>query len=645
MADPTTSTPDRLRGLLDAFAPVCAAAALFGALEGGLSAWGEGFEIIGWSAVMEALFALYLALPVALLWALAARFVPRLRNMDDCRLRATSLGVGLGSGVSMPLAAWLSPAVGLVAAVAIGVAAALLRPRLPGPPRMLPLAVVLLTAALPVVLARLEPEPEEVRYALGDAPAAAPAENAPNILYVSIDTLRDDRVGAQRDGVDLTPHLDRLAAEGVRLPCTVPSNQTGPSHVSMLTGRGVMDHGAFINGMHQPPELPTIAAKLGEEGWRTGSIVANANLVARNGFARGFEVFDDSIAAFQGSAAAFSRLRIVSTRLAPIIRRRPVAMPLLAYMFKLADAKGYRDPQGNQVADKAERLIPLLGEGDRPFFAFVHFLDPHAPYNAGGDYMGRLLPREQDPLPEMDSGFAFHQVLRGIPGMIEAGDPLGEQYLHAMEVRYDEEVMFVDYCTQRVIDAARAASGERPLWIVVTSDHGEHFLEHGLMEHANSLYEELLLAPLILHGEGLLALEDRPVKVEEIPRFLVRGATGDAEWPGVPEAARGPMRAHMWNQFLVVRDGDFKLHLKAERPFGSYEPTALYDLAQDPGEHANLVADPNAPAEYFQRVDAMLEWLEAMRAVLPEHSGDLPKLDAFAEAALAELGYAGHDED
>lgn len=640
----TTAPPARFRGLLDTFSPVCAAAALIGMLEGVVTTLDESAEIIAWTGMLEGLFALYLAVPVAVAWTAAAKLLPRLRAIPGPLLRTMSCGVGIGSGLSAPFASWTTVPAGFALAVVVAAALVVTARRLPAPPRLAVVLIGLLGALSPVVASHLEPEAKEPVYALGETPIALPGPDAPNILYISIDTLRDDRVGAMHGEVPLTPNLDRLAAEGVRLPCTVPSNQTGPSHVSMLTGRGVMDHGAFINGMHQPPDLPTIAARLGEDGWRTGSVVANSNLVARNGFGRGFEVFDDSIAAFHGSAAAFSRLRIVSTRLPRIIRRRPLAMPLLVYMFKLGDAKGYRDPQGDQVADKAERLIPLLGSGERPFFAFIHFLDPHAPYNAGGDYLGRLLPRAEDPLPEMSTGFDFHRVLRGIPDMIESGDPLGERYLHAMEARYDEEVLFVDHCTQRVIDAARAASGERPLWIVVTSDHGEHFMEHGLMEHANSLYEELLQAPLILHGEGLLALEGRPTRVEEIPRFLVRGATGDADWPGVPEAARGPLRVHMWNQLLVVRDGDFKLHLTAERPFGSYEPLALFDVSRDPGEKDNLIADPNAPAEYFQRVDAMLEGLEAMRAVLPEHTGDLPKLDAFAEAALAELGYAGHDE-
>ena len=633
MSGPTPTHPPRLRWLLDVMAPVAAAAGLFGVLEGAAVASGESAEIVLWSAVLEGLFAIYLAVPIALLWLLALRVVPRLRGLADAALRSASLAVGLGSALSMPLAAWTTPWAALPLALLAAVGGFLLLRRLPSPPRLAAPVLVVIAALAPVVMSRLESDPTAMEYRLGATPAAAPAADAPNILLISIDTLRDDRVGAQRDGVDLTPNLDALAAEGVRLPCTTPSNQTGPSHISLLTGRDVMDHGAFLNGMHQPRALPTVAARLAQDGWRTGSVVANSNLVARNGFARGFEVFDDSIAAFYGSAAAFARLRIVSSRLPQIIRRRAIAMPLLAYMFVLGDAKGYRDPQGDQVAAKAERMLTLLGGGERPFFAFVHFLDPHAPYNAGGDFRGRLLPTEDDPLPEMKTGFDFHQVLRGIPAQFAAGDPQAEAYLHAMELRYDEEVMFVDHCTQRVIDAARAASGERPLWIVVTSDHGEHFMEHDLMEHANSLYEELLQAPLILHGAGLLAAPERPSRTEEIPRFLVRAATGDVEWPGLVEEARGPLRLQLWNQFLVVRDGNFKLHLTADRPFGEYRPVALYDLSSDPGEEHDILA------EHFERVDALVAELDRIRAALPEHSGEQPKLDAFAEAALAELGY------
>jgi tetratricopeptide (TPR) repeat protein len=187
------------------------------------------------------------------------------------------------------------------------------------------------------------------------AAAAAP----PNLLLVSIDTLRADRVGCYGYAAIETPALDRLAREGLLLEdATVHVPQTRPSHASMLTGLYPFTHGVRDN--FSPPldgKVPTLAALLKARGYDTAAFIGGYPLAASSGLNRGFDLYDDAL----GTGSAGGAL--------------------------MAERVG---------AEVVDRALRWLGGRRRPFFAFVHLYDPHTPYEPPRPFSGRYPGRPYD---------------------------------------------------------------------------------------------------------------------------------------------------------------------------------------------------------------------------------------------------------
>jgi len=188
-------------------------------------------------------------------------------------------------------------------------------------------------------------------------PAAPPAPLQPkasagaNVLLITIDTLRRDRLGAYRSPLDLTPVIDKLAADGVRLRHAyshVP--MTLPAHTSILTGRLPLHHGVHTNGTARlSSDVPTLPAVLKQAGYRTGAFVGAFVLDARFGLSRGFDEYDDRYPQPRGPSFAFAERR------------------------------------GADVVGAAANWI-LSSAAPGPWFAWVHLFDPHAPYDAPQEY-------------------------------------------------------------------------------------------------------------------------------------------------------------------------------------------------------------------------------------------------------------------
>lgn len=195
------------------------------------------------------------------------------------------------------------------------------------------------------------------------APAARPAlvagsARGRNVLLVTIDTLRRDRVGAYGHSGGLTPAIDALSAAGSRYANAfshVP--QTLPAHASILTGRTPVGHGVHVNGAASlPASVPTLATVLKGAGYRTGAFVGAFVLDARFGLARGFDVYDDRY---------------------PEDRR--------------GASFAYAERRGGDVVQAAGDWIATPGAAG-PWFAWVHLFDPHAPYAAPAEFSQRRAP-------------------------------------------------------------------------------------------------------------------------------------------------------------------------------------------------------------------------------------------------------------
>ena len=180
-----------------------------------------------------------------------------------------------------------------------------------------------------------------------------------NVLLVTIDTLRADRVGAYGSPANLTPTLDRLATEGLRFErvyAHVPL--TLPSHASLVTGRYPTRHGVHDNGTFTLGDVPTLATVLKTSGYRTGAFVGAFVLDARFGLNRGFDVYDDRMA---GSSADLE-----------VVQRTAEEVLSPAHQWITSSEPSVLSPDTRQ-----------------PWFAWVHLYDPHEPYSAPEPYRSR----------------------------------------------------------------------------------------------------------------------------------------------------------------------------------------------------------------------------------------------------------------
>ncbi len=278
-------------------------------------------------------------------------------------------------------------------------------------------------------------------------PAAPPPppRARPNILLVTIDTLRADRVGR-----GLTPVLDGIAAGGVRFTharATVPL--TLPSHATILSGLLPTRHGVRLNGTGHFTGHPTLATILKARGYRTAAAVGAFVLNRQFGLGDGFDAYDNRVQRDPNASTALEA-------------ERPAAA----------------------VTDAALAALPA-GAG-APWFLWVHYYDPHAPYTPPSAWSAGVA---------QSSSFAGGRS----PGVAQSSSFASET------PAYDGEVAYVDSELGRLLAALRARSTADTL-VVVCGDHGESLGEHGEGTHGMLLYDGALRVPLIVavlgHGEA-----------------------------------------------------------------------------------------------------------------------------------------------
>src|SRR5262249_20884537 len=249
---------------------------------------------------------------------------------------------------------------------------------------------------------------------------------------MTLDTVRADRLGAYGYPGAEPPALDRLAREGLRFDQAVSAAPlTLPSHATLFSGLTPPHHGLRNNGAGRfPDDRATLATLLSARGYATGAFVGSFVLDHRFGLARGFDVYDDEIDRDPNAPGSWEAER-----------------------------------SGSQVADRALAwLEKAAGTDGRPFFAWVHFYDAHAPYAPPEPYAGR----HRDAL-------------------------------------YDGEVAFVDAQVARLLEYLDRRGLAGSTVVVAAADHGEALGEHGELTHGLLLYEPTLRVPLLVRAPGLPA--------------------------------------------------------------------------------------------------------------------------------------------
>ncbi len=399
--------------------------------------------------------------------------------------------------------------------------------------------------------------------------AAAPGPpRRPDLLFVTLDTTRADALGCYGNPAARTPVLDGLAATGLLyLSAWSAVPLTLPAHASLFTGRDPAEHGLRDNGWGRlDAGLPILAATLRAAGYRTAGFPASLVLDARFGLDRGFDLYDE---------------RLAAERLGQY---------------------GYAERPADAVVDAALAWL-AAAPPDRPLFVWVHFYDPHAPYQ---------------PPP-------------GLGGTTE-------------RQRYAGEVAFVDRELGRLL-AGWPASRER--LTAVVGDHGEAFGEHGEVGHGLLLYRPTLEVPLLLAGPGVPHAQrvTAPVASRRLAATLTAllGVPSQLPGPALPLKPAGepaatifhetmlPASAYGWSPLVALTRGDERAIVA---PTATGSKTEVYALAGDPDEGRDLAADPAGLAGTRRELPRLLA---AYLARYPPSAGAPP--DAEAAAALRSLGY------
>lgn len=322
------------------------------------------------------------------------------------------------------------------------------------------------------------------------AACGAPTTPRPDVLLVSIDTLRADRLGAWDHERPTSPHLDALAERGVRFAqAHAPSPHTAPSHMSLFTGLDPLAHG-IRNSTGGPEQrvprlagtVPTLPELLSAAGWRTAAFTDRGNLLPAKGFSRGFDH--------------------VKARL----QRLPE---------KLADVRAWLTEQ----------------PPDEPLFLFVHTYAVHSPYLPEGEYAGRFTdPSYRGHFRDRYLGLrvkGIHTAWEQARDFLTPFDGMGDGDVAYLSALYDEGILQADAQLEILWSAWDEMRGGDDI-IIVTSDHGEELYEHGRFGHARGLNRELAHVPLILIAPGL------PARVVETPVSLTAVAPSLLELLGLP---------------------------------------------------------------------------------------------------------------
>ena len=433
-----------------------------------------------------------------------------------------------------------------------------------------------------------------------------------NVVLISVDTLRADRVSAYGYRRPTTPNIDRLARDGIVFTQAICQNtNTNPSHASILTGTYPRFHGSWDNFYLMTGDVPLIQEVFRRAGARTAGFVSGYTMKDKIcGLARGFEVYDDD---FTG-----------------------------------------KERRGDLTMD---RVLEWLHDrrGDR-FFLFVHLFDPHGPYNPPPD-LAAAFPPDSPPLEVPASRIPRYQRL-------PTGVPEDEAWtdLQVYKARYDAEVAFADRQVGRLLDALDELDLSASTIVLFTSDHGEVLDERfHLLDHGGGIGDEEIRVPLILRLPGRRhAGRTYPGQVQSIDITPTLAAAAGLRYPGptqgkdlLPLVEEGAPSAHPYalteTRLVPVRwrDRGYDLRpgetLKAVRspaaklvvfPGRRRDYREYYVLASDPGERNDVYGQRRQEAAVLER---QLEEFLVMPARYNETAD--PDTDLETRAIFCTLGY------
>lgn len=445
---------------------------------------------------------------------------------------------------------------------------------------------------------------------------------APDIFLVVIDTGRQDHMTTYGHHRSTSPGLASLERE-----CLVYDNAystsgwTAPAHASIFTGLSPLTHGATQRDHRLSTQWSTLAEHLGEAGYQTIALVENPVVSAENVFSRGFSKFGE-------------------------LWRKPWNDVGVLPLFRI--------------------FIEEIASNEKPLFVFFNINIPHHPYDDAGEFTGLFLDDPHD----------RYARTRAADFFLERSS-LSEADLERIASRYDEELRAADAVVAGIVEVLKSDARWDDCMFIVTSDHGEHFGEHGLVQHRFSLYEDVVRVPLYVHfprryPEGArirtaVQLTDSFPTVAKAARL--EGEDDSIHGEVLPWKEREDERALVLAYDFPVQA--MELFTKAERQhpalakykrgllavivggkkliLGSDGAVELYDVEADPLERLDLASDP-VHREEVLRLTTVLSQLGREYSAQGQPTADRPGLepnrDRETRQALRALGYlAGSEKD
>ncbi len=423
-----------------------------------------------------------------------------------------------------------------------------------------------------------------------------------NVVLIVVDTLRADALGCYGATADPSPHIDSLAARGVRFDrCTSQAPWTLPSIASILTGLYPSTHGAGSFSSVLPEDLNTLTRDFRRAGYATGAVVSHRFVNRKKGFARGFQFFDES------------------------------------------NSRNHDYVSSKGVTNIALRWLRKQVEPD-PFFLFLHYFDPHYNYMEHENFT-EITPYE-GPLSPGDDIWEIRERL-------ESGSAEDIRYLREL---YAGEIRQMDSEIGRVLDYLDESGLSENTVVVFTSDHGEEFMEHGWLGHTRNLYGNLLSVPLIIRAPNLpgRTVRDDPAMLVDLRTTIEKlaglepsenhgtdlfgkrepGRVSIAEVDFDPESnmkARPTIieREKVKHaEMRAVQQGEWKAI--EDRLTGEWE---LFHVGDDPGEVRDIASGAPDTLKLLQSI--LAEWDQSIQ----HGTAETEMLDSSQIEELRSLGY------
>jgi arylsulfatase A-like enzyme len=392
-----------------------------------------------------------------------------------------------------------------------------------------------------------------------------------NVMIIAVDTLRADHLGCYGYARDTSPNIDDLATHGVLCErCVSQAPWTLPSFATVVTSLYPTQHGAYAVNTHLRTSFPTLAEILRDHGYATGAIINAPSLKPASGFDRGFDHYDMT-------------------------------------------------PLNGRIADGTTRdaLAWLDTVDHRPFFAFVHYFDPHLSYAPPPPFTRRFTGHYQGRIGDSFNLEGFSRVRDSM--FVQMRD-LTEADWAQIVALYDGEIAFTDAAIADLLKGIDERGLRDKTIIVLFSDHGEEFFEHGGFEHGHSLYDELIHVPLVFCLPGGLpenARLSRQVRLLDVAPTILDLLGIDrpsyCEGASIRPLLEGKGQIHDPGGELLPQDAAYSEALMYGREqkcvtvhpwrlvyeMGT-ETRHLFNLAEDPGETLDVLdehADRGAQLE------------------------------------------------